>query len=602
MSGMRLQAVTDSDSIRVETFRGRTYTVVPVVALVEGVIQGLNAASAEFAPADEFAKYPPTWNGRPVTLNHPRSNGALVSANSTDMLEEYQIGFLSNTSREGNKLKTEAWIDDELVAEKGDDAIQMMERIKSGDEFTEVSTGLFTEVQDSYGIHNNTSYKKAWAGVVPDHLAFLPDTIGACSVANGCGAPRLNAAGESVGGVVSTQPLNLGTPPEACCDQCAEGDSHMSTNANTSSTPATHATSDKKTTEEAATQETPTGEPVTEGESVEGQEAQVEEPKGPQMTVETVTMEDGVQTKTTVVGTPEEIAETLTTNAERAEALDRLVANAVPASMTLDNARDILQQAIRERWPDNRGDCYDCSYYSSYILGLTTEMVAFESRENGRYQTVAVNYSIDENGGVTFTGEPVPVNLIVSIVPRPAVTANEGVEAEGDEGTSGANQQQKESRMADNAGGTPAEQQDGTQVAGGETRANGAGDQPVSPRTLAQFLADAPDDVREILAESLEMRSNQRNQLITEIKANSNGLYTDEDLADKPMNELRKLNALAAPKKDYTGISTPSGPSQGINANAGSRDTAIPAPPRAFGRQIADTRAAQGNGSEASVA
>ena len=65
-----IRAHTDG-SFRTEKFAGRDYMVVPVVALVEGVIQGVNAANPELALASEFGKFPAGWNGRPVVMDHP---------------------------------------------------------------------------------------------------------------------------------------------------------------------------------------------------------------------------------------------------------------------------------------------------------------------------------------------------------------------------------------------------------------------------------------------------------------------------------------------------------------------------------------------------
>jgi hypothetical protein len=43
---------------RTETFDGREYLVVPVVALVEGVVHAMNAKNAEFVAAEEFSRAP----------------------------------------------------------------------------------------------------------------------------------------------------------------------------------------------------------------------------------------------------------------------------------------------------------------------------------------------------------------------------------------------------------------------------------------------------------------------------------------------------------------------------------------------------------------
>ncbi|MEB3067337.1 hypothetical protein, partial [Parvimonas micra] len=55
-----------------------------------------------------------------------------------------------------------------------------------------------------------------------------------------------------------------------------------------------------------------------------------------------------------------------------------------------------------------------------------------------RYQYFQIAYTIDENGNVTFTGEPEPVNVLTRIVPRDpssGLSNNEGKTAMS--GTSG---------------------------------------------------------------------------------------------------------------------------------------------------------------------
>jgi hypothetical protein len=550
MQQIRLLAgTTDVDSIRSETFRGRSFTVVPVVALVEGVIQGLNATEPEYAPADEFAKFPAGWNGRPITMNHPRSDGELCSANSPDVLEEFAFGFLANSTRDDTKLKTEAWIDDEIVEEKAGDFQATVDRLKAG-EMVEVSTGLFTEVVPTSGIQGDVIYTQAWKGVVPDHLAFLPEgTIGACSVADGCGAPRLNQ-----GALITangSRVVVIGGDAEHCCNSCAQGGSCMAENA------------------EGAGENAEAPAPAAnEGENAEGTGDQGQQ-----------------QEQSDAEESPETATEQLQANAFAACVLDRLALNAVPSGMTFDNIRQIVAEALREAYEN-----------ACYISAMTSDMVAFEQRHDSgcgcgccysyydaRYVTMGVSYTLSEDGGVTFTGEPVPVNLIVTIVPKPGnVTADSNIAA--NEGNSGANQQDQEGQMAEES-----QNEDQNGGAGGDVNANanGAGNEQ-APRDLASFLAAAPPEIAAVLQEGVELRTQQRTTLIERIVANSNGVYSAEDLAGKDIPELKKLDTLSAPQPaDFRGRSFPSGHTEGISGNSDSRanQRSVPPPPKAFERR-----------------
>ena len=61
----------NTEASRRETFNGVEHLVVPLVALVEGVLQSSNAETPELALASEFGKHFKGWNGRPVVVNHP---------------------------------------------------------------------------------------------------------------------------------------------------------------------------------------------------------------------------------------------------------------------------------------------------------------------------------------------------------------------------------------------------------------------------------------------------------------------------------------------------------------------------------------------------
>ncbi len=185
-------ATADVDAIRHEDFEDRDHLVVPVVALVEGVIQSANSERPELALSSVFGQHAQGWDGRPVLLGHPKLNGAPISANTPEVIEKEAFGRLFNTRLDGAKLKTEAWIDLEKVAEMGGEVADKIAALESG-ELTEISTGLFVVSEIIDGKFNGEDYEAVWNSIVPDHLAILPEgSTGACSIKDGCGAPRLN--------------------------------------------------------------------------------------------------------------------------------------------------------------------------------------------------------------------------------------------------------------------------------------------------------------------------------------------------------------------------------------------------------------------------
>jgi hypothetical protein len=121
-------------------------------------------------------------------------NGLKVSANQPKVLQEEAFGLLFNTKLDGDKLKSEIWINLVRVDELGDEVKKSVEALQSG-ELVEISTGLIADIEVRKGTFKGQSFDGIWRNVTPDHLAILPEgVVGACSVEDGCGAPRVNAA------------------------------------------------------------------------------------------------------------------------------------------------------------------------------------------------------------------------------------------------------------------------------------------------------------------------------------------------------------------------------------------------------------------------
>ena len=167
--------------VRHEQHNGRDHLVVPVVMIVQGVLND------SLLLAEEFGKFPEAWDGRPVPIHHPERNGSPISANSPDV-HERAVGTIYNTHVDGDKLKAELWIDPNKLPP------ELLTHMEAG-KVLEVSTGYFCEEETKPGVFNGRSYQFIDRNIRPDHLALLPGQIGACSVEDGCGTPRVNEAG-----------------------------------------------------------------------------------------------------------------------------------------------------------------------------------------------------------------------------------------------------------------------------------------------------------------------------------------------------------------------------------------------------------------------
>jgi len=162
--------------------RNKEYYIVPVVMMVEGVHNG--SAGAVYHSADELEKSVPAWEGMPLTLHHPSNeNGNFVSAHSEEIMTNWSIGYVSDTEMKGNKLVAKAYVDIQKLTAM---SFTTMENIRNG-KIMEVSVGVFTEDEEVAGEWNGENYIKIAKNHRPDHLALLPDEVGACSVNDGCG-------------------------------------------------------------------------------------------------------------------------------------------------------------------------------------------------------------------------------------------------------------------------------------------------------------------------------------------------------------------------------------------------------------------------------
>ena len=160
---------------------GRDYLVFPVTMMVEGVHNGNQGAILH--PITELGKVPASWNGIPIVVNHPEQDGVAISANTPEVLEESAVGKVFNTNVDGIKLKAKAWLD---VLKAETLCPDTLEDLKEGNPI-EVSVGVFTDYEDEEGEWKGETYSKVAINHRPDHLALLPNAVGACSLADGCG-------------------------------------------------------------------------------------------------------------------------------------------------------------------------------------------------------------------------------------------------------------------------------------------------------------------------------------------------------------------------------------------------------------------------------
>ena len=173
---------------RVRNIKGVSHTVLDMVMLVAGVHTG-NLGPLLYTD-EQMAKTADAWNMMPLVRNHPvDTDGKPISARQIEVLDTASFGNVLNSKHKPTvgdvpgSLFCEAWVNMAELAKVDSD---MADRI-ARNETIEISTGLTLDIVEESGEWNGTPYTGRVTNFRPDHVAFLPNDTGACSIAKGCG-------------------------------------------------------------------------------------------------------------------------------------------------------------------------------------------------------------------------------------------------------------------------------------------------------------------------------------------------------------------------------------------------------------------------------
>jgi hypothetical protein len=192
---------------RRESLGGKDYIVAQGVPLVEGVLNG------RFVSAEEFGAFVNDWNGVPVVMRHPKQNGGSARVPQPDVPV---IGKFYGAKLDGARLTGEYWLEaDKLDNPDGETILSRLSAQKP----SETSTGYWAESIPSAGNWNGLDFAFIDQNIHPDHIALLPDEIGACSLADGCGMNRNNQMSKQN----AEHPWHRGRPGEVGGSRSDEG-------------------------------------------------------------------------------------------------------------------------------------------------------------------------------------------------------------------------------------------------------------------------------------------------------------------------------------------------------------------------------------------
>lgn len=526
---LKAQVDTEAD-IREDTLLGRDYMVVPVIAMVEGVRLGGNQDGPELGLASEFGDVPIVWSYRPLVLNHPQIDGDFVSANSPEVLEQYQFGWTMNPIIEDGKLKMEAWIDIERVSDLDGEFVEIVDLIKAG-ETVEVSVGFFSALEKKKGKFKGQAYTGIWRNIRPDHLAILSvGTIGACSIEEGCGIPRINEAKMAKSSAVpkikadSHTHNNCGCGGESTCS-CSEAHVH---------------------------------------EYVEAEEIQVENLSAITANLGKIVAHKGDDEGKEVEPTEEHKQEF----ASKIAANNAVITQAIDGQMLDRDVRTVISKALRQKFGK---DIYLQAFSSEYAY---FEQYCYCYDYGYEYKTHRVGINITDDV-VEFVGDAEEVILLTKVVP---VTQSSSTTSEEQDSVT----TQKENDMADE-GKKPKVETEGedpktkTEV---KSEAGETSSEPVAQAakklTVNEYIEQAPDEVKEVLQSSMRMHQDKKNKCIEKLKAHKRNRYTEEALKAMSLENLEMLVDLAGETvdPDYSGMARPANPTTQSSEN----DNIAPAP------------------------
>lgn len=198
IEGVILNLAGDKSKVRRCKLEGKMHVVVPCVMITEGVHEGNNGPGLyrEKDTADTAV----AWNHRPVVVYHPKKNGKGISAADPDVLNSSKVGIVLNTRWDAKKkkLRCDVWLNEARCNEVDD---RILTAINNGEQ-VEVSTGLLLNRRKEKGEWNGEAYEWIATHQTPDHLAILPDEIGACSIKDGAGLLQLNSSNKKLIGLL----------------------------------------------------------------------------------------------------------------------------------------------------------------------------------------------------------------------------------------------------------------------------------------------------------------------------------------------------------------------------------------------------------------
>jgi hypothetical protein len=189
------ESLTENKAPRFIDRAGREHIEVPAIILAQQVLHGGGGYEfgAELVCENALWMSVNQWNNIPVVIYH--TDG---SAREIENLDKERIGFIYNAeiigyNEEPSNIRLKCMLRLDIALLMGhEDGEYIINQFDSGN-IMEMSTGYYvSNWLWQEGSYRNRPYMAQQVEIIPDHLALLPNAVGAYSIGDGGGANRNN--------------------------------------------------------------------------------------------------------------------------------------------------------------------------------------------------------------------------------------------------------------------------------------------------------------------------------------------------------------------------------------------------------------------------
>jgi len=124
---------------------------------------------------------------------------------------------------------------------------------------------------------------------------------------------------------------------------------------------------------------------------------------------------------------------------------------------------------------------------------------------------------------------------------------------------------------------------DNKEAVANATKAGAAGVEPKAPQSVDEYIAAAPEGIREVLNHGLRAHKLAKETLIGKIMANKRNKFTKDQLEAKSLEDLEGMAALVAEDAPVENVTVANYAGQGEVVGNGAEEEPLPIPVMNFG-------------------